>query len=319
VGLLAGGALDSKYTAALLGLGLALWLVATQAGRRWLVTPWPWVGGLLATLCFAPVLGWNAAHGWVSFEKQGGRTGDWRPADALRFIGELLGSQIGLATPLIAILCAAGIWMAARRWRHGPAPALLAALTVPGALVFLEHAVGDRVQANWPAILFPAGCIAAAAYVPRFWRPAAALGFAISAAVYVQAATGAIPIPGRMDPTLIRLAGWDGLASAVAAEPAAFIAADNYGVAAMLAHDLAGPVVGVEPRWPLFDLPLAPIAGKTGLLVRSARRSGPPDPAPWQTITPAGTATRRRDGVVAETYNLFHVTAREDMVRLPSR
>jgi hypothetical protein len=209
--------------------------------------------------------------------------------------------------------------MAARRWRQGPAPALLAALTVPGALVFLEHAIGDRVQANWPAILFPAGCMAAAAYGPRFWRPAAGLGFAMGAVVYLQAATGAVPIPGRMDPTLIRLAGWDGLARAVAAEPAAFISADNYGVAAMLAHDLPGLVVGAEPRWRLFALPLAPVAGKTGLLVRSARRYGPPDPAPWQTVTPAGTAIRSRDGVVAETYDLFRVTAREDMVRLPSR
>ncbi len=318
-GLLAGGALDSKYTAALLGLGIALWLVATPEGRRWLATPWPWIGGLLAGLCFAPVLWWNAAHGWASFEKQGGRTGDWRPADALRFITELLGSQAGLATPWIAVLCAAGVWMAARRWREGPAPALLAALTVPGALVFLQHAVGDRVQANWPAILFPAACIAAAAYVPRFWRPAAALGFAITALVYVQAATGAIPIPGKMDPTLIRLAGWEGLARAVAAEPADFVAADNYGVAAILAHDLPGPVVGAEPRWRLFTLPDAPIAGKTGLLVRSHRRAGPPDPAPWQTLTQLGTATRSRDGAVAETYDLFRVTAREDMVRLPSR
>ena len=220
VGVFAGAALDSKYTAALLGVGIALWLVAVPEGRRWLRTIWPWAGGVLAGLCFAPVLWWNAAHGWASFAKQGGRTGDWHPTDALRHIAELLGSQLGLGTPIVALLCAAGIFFAARRWRQGPAPALLAALTLPGILVFLQHAVGDRVQANWPAILFPAACIAAACYVPRFWRPAAALGFVVAAVVYLQAATAILPLPRAMDPTLIRLAGWDDLARQVdAAHP----------------------------------------------------------------------------------------------------
>ncbi len=319
VGAFAGGALDSKYTAALLGLGIALWLVGTAEGRRWLRAPWPWLGGVLAVLCFLPVLGWNAAHGWASFAKQGGRTGDWRPADALRFLGELVGSQLGLGTPLVVVLCAAGVWMAARRWRQGAAPALLAALTVPGAVVFLQHGVGDRVQANWPAILFPAACIAAAAYAPRFWRPAAALGFGIGALVYLQATTAVIPLPRRLDPSLIRLGGWTGLAEQVAAVHAGFVAADNYGLAAMLAHDIPGPVVGAEPRWSLFALPAAVIAGQSGILIRSRRRAGPPDASPWLTLTPAGRLTRSRDGVVAEEYDLFRVTARQDMVRLPSR
>ena len=42
-------------------------------------------------------------------------------------------------------------------------------------------------------------------------------------------------------------------------------------------------------------------------------------PEPWQTITRVGIVTRSRDGVVAEEYDLFRVTARQDMVRLPSR
>jgi 4-amino-4-deoxy-L-arabinose transferase-like glycosyltransferase len=318
VGLLAGAALDSKYTAALLGLGVAFWLLTTREGRGWLRTPWPWAGGLLAVLVFAPVLWWNAAHGWASFAKQGGRTGDWRPADALNHILELIGGQLGLFTPGVALLCAAGIWAATRRGRQ-PAPALLACLTLPAFLVFLQHAVGDRVQANWPAILAPAACIAAAVYAPRFWRPAAALGFALGGLVYLQAATAILPLPRRLDPTLIRLGGWDGLARQVAAARPAFVAADNYGTAAILAHDLPGPVIGAGPRWSLFALPTAPIAGQTGLLIRSARRAGPPDPAPWAAIQPAGTLGRSRDGIPAETFDLFRVTARQDMVRLPSR
>ena len=319
VGAATGLALDSKYTAVLLVAGIALWLVGTPQGRRQLRTPWPWAGGALAAACFAPVLWWNAAHGWASFAKQGGRTGDWRPAEAARHIGELLAGQLGLGTPLVAVLCAAGVCAAARRWRQGTAPALLAALTVPGVLIFVQHALGDRVQGNWPAILFPAACIAAVAYVPRFWRPAAGLGFAIGAVVYLQAATAIIPLPRKLDPTLIRLGGWDGLARQIAATGAGFVAADNYGLAAMLAHDLPEPVVGTGARWSFFALPAASVARHTGLLVRSRRRAGSPDPAPWLSITPAGAATRSRDGVVAEEYDLFRVTAREDMTLLPSR
>jgi 4-amino-4-deoxy-L-arabinose transferase-like glycosyltransferase len=318
-GLGSGGALDSKYTAVLLGVGIALWLLSNPEGRRWLRTVWPWAGGAIAALCFAPVLVWNAAHGWASFAKQGGRTGDWHPADALRHITELLGSQLGLGTPLVAMLCAAGVWAATRRWRQGPAPALLAALTVPGVAVFLQHAIGDRVQANWPAILFPAASIAAAAYVPRFWRPAAALGFVMTATVYLQAATAAIPLPRRLDPTLSRLGGWDGLAKDIGGLHAGFVAADNYGVAAMLAHDLPAPVVGTEPRWALFRLPEAAIAGRSGLLIRSHRRAGSPDAAPWLSLEPAGTLTRRRGAEVADQYDVFRVIARGNMLRLPNR
>ena len=318
VGLLAGAAMDSKYTAALLGLGIAIWLVARPEGRRLLRTPWPWAGGGLAVACFAPVLWWNALHGFASFVKQGGRTGDWHPADALRHVGELVAGQVGLATPLVGVLCAAGIWAAARRFRQGAVPALLACLTVPGAAVFVEHAFGDRVQANWPAILYPAACIGAAAYAPRFWRPACALGYAVAAVVYIQATTAVLPLPRALDPTLIRLGGWNGLAEQLAARHPAFIAADNYGLAAMLAHEGAGPVVGAEPRWIYFDLPDASIAGQTGLLIRSRRRAGLPDGALWTTLEPAGTAVRSRAGIVAEDYDLYTVTARHDMSRLPS-
>ena len=317
-GLMAGGALDSKYTAALLGVGMALWLVADPVGRGWLRSPWPWAGGALAVAAFIPVVQWNAAHDWASFAKQGGRTGDWHPADALRHTAELLAGQLGLATPLVAVLCVGGIWCAARQCRAGPSPALLTALTLPGIAVFVQHALGDRVQANWPAILYPAAAIAAAVYVPRYWLLAAGSGLALTAFVYLQAVTGVLPLPRAADVTLIRLGGWDGLVAAVARQPGAFVAADNYGLAGELAHGLAGPVIGVEPRWALFDLPLINLSGQSGLLVRSQRRNTPPDPGPWQSIEPAGTLVRSRAGVVAETYDLFRVVPRGAMVRLPS-
>jgi 4-amino-4-deoxy-L-arabinose transferase-like glycosyltransferase len=72
VGLAAGAALLSKYTALLFGPAILIWLVAVPKLRRWLISPWLYLGGLVALLMFAPVILWNADHQWVSFIKQRG-------------------------------------------------------------------------------------------------------------------------------------------------------------------------------------------------------------------------------------------------------
>ena len=304
VGGAAGLGLDSKYTAALLGVGIAVWLL-TPAMRRHLVTPWPYLGGALALALTAPVLVWNAQHAWVSVLKQGGRVGASESARALQFLGELLGGQVGLATPIVFALAMAGLWVCVRRWRE-PAYGLVAALVVPGLLVFVQHAFGARVQANWVAILYPAGALAAALVGTGWWRPAAALGFALSALLYVQAAAAPFVLPRALDPTL-RLAGWQALTREAEAFRPGFIAAEDYAVAAMLAWHSAGvPILSAEPRWRLFDLPET---GGTapGVLLLSTRHREPPDPAYWRDATLLATLVRGRGGVEAETYRLYRV------------
>jgi hypothetical protein len=68
-------------------------------------------------------------------------------------------------------------------------------------------------------------------------------------------------------------------------------------------------VIGVEPRWALFDLPRPEIAGQTGVLVRSARRGSDFDRAPWADVQPIGEAVRDRDGETVERFLLFRVVA----------
>src|ERR1700685_4181107 len=85
VGAAVGVALLSKYTALFFGPAILIWLVTVPKLRRWLISPWPYLGGLVALAIFAPVLLWSADHHWVSFIKQIGRarTADFR----LAFIG----------------------------------------------------------------------------------------------------------------------------------------------------------------------------------------------------------------------------------------
>ena len=162
-GLFGGLALDSKYTALFLWIGVGSWALLVPAVRPWLRRWQPWAACAIGLSLFAPVLAWNAAHGWAGFVRQGGRVEDWRPARAAGFLAELVGGQIGLATPLVWALCMAGLAVAVRRaWRsRDPAWSLLAALSLPPVLVFLQHAFGDRVQGNWPAIIYPALAVAA--------------------------------------------------------------------------------------------------------------------------------------------------------------
>ncbi|WP_343065400.1 glycosyltransferase family 39 protein [Gluconacetobacter sacchari] len=309
MGVAFGLACDSKYTAVLPAGGLVLWCLCSPGGRAWLRTPWPWGGAVLATLLFLPVIGWNHAHHWASFVRQGGRAGDWQPARAVRFLSELAGGQLGLMTPLIALGFGAGIWRAWRRAARDPGAMVLLFWVVPSALVFVQHALGDRVQANWPVLLYPVLAILAAAPVWRFWRAGAVLGCALTLLVYVQSTLAPVSLSPHLDITLRQMAGWQGLARTVdtMAGPGAFVAADEYGLASELA--LALPhrtVIGIEPRWALFDLP--PAAGGAGIFLCSLRHLRDLDLSPFSHATRIGTVERTRMGNVAERYAVFRVT-----------
>jgi 4-amino-4-deoxy-L-arabinose transferase-like glycosyltransferase len=326
VPIFAGLAILSKYTAAFLVLGIGLWLVVVPELRRSLLRPAVWWGTLFGAQAIAPMVEWNGAHGWVSFAKQGGRVGDFAWGRAGRFLSELVVGQIGLATPLIFVLCVGGVGLAVRlAWRRcDPVWTLLVLLTVPPILLFVEHAFGDRVQANWPAIVYPAAVIAACGLEGRRWArlraPAVVLGLAITGVVYLQAAAAVIPLPPRADPTALQLTGWREMAGQVEAlvrqTGAGFVAGDQYGEAAEMARTLPGstPVIAVGTRWQYFSLPPAAVEGRTGLLVQSERRESPVHQAPWSSVKMVGKVVRTRGNAVVERFRVYKVTARPSSV-----
>ena len=124
-----------------------------------------------AALIFAPNLVWQAQHGWMTFAFQFGRMA--HGAFTLRYLAEFVGAQFGaLATPLILVLAAIGMW---RARRPGDDRFLLFVLVGVALLYFLQHALHDRVQGNWPCFLYPALAILAAD--ARAGRPALAGAF----------------------------------------------------------------------------------------------------------------------------------------------
>jgi 4-amino-4-deoxy-L-arabinose transferase-like glycosyltransferase len=219
VGIAAGLGLLSKFSMLFLGAGALVWLLVDRNARRWLLTPWPWVAALLAVAIFIPNLLWQSRHHWETFAFQFGRIGTGH--FTLRFLGEFLAAQFGLATPLIFVLMALGLW---RATRLSSDRLLLAMLVWVGLGYFLEHVLHDRVQGNWPCFLYPMLAILAAdAYVnpassseaagdqkSGLWRKVSMIAAPMAAvfllAVYAQALYA--PLPLRRDP-VARLLGRD--------------------------------------------------------------------------------------------------------------
>jgi len=210
VGAAAGLGLLSKFSALFLGLGVLVWLILDRKARKWLLSPWPYLGAILAMLIFLPNLLWQSQHHWQTFAFQLARTGAGH--FTLRFLGEFLAAQLGLATPLIFVLMAAGLWRATKlmRGEAGGGLLMLAILAWVGLGYFIAHSLHDRVQGNWPCFLYPALCILAADGFGQtgVWRRVSALAaptaLLLLLAVYLQAQFAVLP--WKKDP-LARILG----------------------------------------------------------------------------------------------------------------
>ena len=133
----------------------------------------------------------------------------------------------------------------------------MAVLTLPPIALFLQHALGDRVQGNWPAIMYPAAVIALPGWMAGSGGPAAGarrgVGIGDNRVCLRTGTRRAISLPPRIDPTAFRLSGWSGLAAQVEAmrvwTGAAFVASEDYGEAAELAWLLPPdvPVIAIDP------------------------------------------------------------------------
>lgn len=242
VGLIAGLGLLSKYSLLFLGAGIVLWLLWVPEARRWWTSWQLWAGGALALLVFSPVLYWNHAHEWVSFYKQFGRAGS--SGYTAKYIFEFLGALVGLLNPLIALLAAGGAAILFKSFRARDGAASLVLLTTLPFLAYLfYHALHSRVQANWPAPLFPAFAIMAGVFVTSLradqalWRKVAIAGVAVGVLTAVVVQVHAVhPLTGqlaRKDPTF-QLRGWDEIGAVLAElaerEQAAFVLTTSYGL-----------------------------------------------------------------------------------------
>ena len=269
VGAAVGFGLLSKYTALFFAPAILIWLVIVPKQRHWLLSPWLYLGAIIAAAMFVPVILWNAEHQWVSFIKQIGRARieDFNPA----FIAELVPIQFVFATPLVAILGAMGLYgLYMRKTGAMSARVLIDVMFWVITLYFVWHSLHARVEANWLAPVYPAFAIAAAVAGHRMsWegraqrvsdfclRWASPLAILMFMALIVQANTGLLS-GYRRDPTVRSVGiGWRTLAAEIEAARirlgATCVLAPDYGTASWLAFYLPHTTCVMQPmqriRW----------------------------------------------------------------------
>jgi dolichyl-phosphate-mannose-protein mannosyltransferase len=325
VGAAVGTALLSKYTALFFGPAILIWLVLVPKLRRWLISPWPYLGALVASAVFAPVILWNRDHQWVSFIKQIGRARieDFKPT----FLGELIPTQIAFATPLVFILGAMGLYALLRR-NAGALGARALINTTFWTIVayFIWHSLHARVEANWFAPVYPAFAIAAAVaanltqwdarqqrLVDFCLRWAAPTGILMFALLILQANTGLLT-GYRRDATVRSVGvGWRDLAAGIeevrVRVGATCVLAPDYGTTGWLAFYLPrGTCVAQQSqriRWVNMPEPdPAQLAGRL-LYVDEVRTGGQPKlKEAFAKVEEVAQLKRMRGPLTIETYAL---------------
>ncbi len=278
VGVAVGVALLSKYTALLFGPAILIWLLIVPRMRRWLWSPWPYLGGIVAFAVFTPVILWNADHDWVSFIKQFGRA----RIETFRasYILEIIPTQFAFATPFVFVLGVMGLYALMKRDTGAlTARALIQSMIWTIVAYFGWHALHARVEANWLSPIYPAFAIAAAVAVNRTqWaareqrsvrfsmRWAGPLGVLMFTALVVQANTGLLS-GYRRDATVRSVGvGWREVAKEINAirqrTDASCVLASDYGTTSWLAFYLPkGTCVaqrGERYRWSFMPEPIVP-------------------------------------------------------------
>ena len=106
-GILAGFGLENKHTMLIFGGGLVLGLLLTPQ-RKAFLSPWIWIGGVIAFLIFLPNLVWNIQHHFPFIEEQINirRSGRDVALSPLAFLGQ----EILTMHPLTLPIWAAGLW-----------------------------------------------------------------------------------------------------------------------------------------------------------------------------------------------------------------
>ena len=280
-GLAAGLACLSKYSALFLGLGILVWLLASQDGRRRLASPGPWLALVVASGVFSLNVGWNATHQWLTFAKQFGRVAPHTFAP--RFFPELMVSQLLLLNPLLAVY----LWRPGRGSNSvggGGWPFLLTAL--PFVLYLALHSLHDRVQAHWPAPVYAGLAIAAAFGASRvggFGRrlrwSVPVLGASVTALAASVCVLPTLGVRLPVDP-LGPVRGWPAFARQLdglrRTNGASWVGTMSYGLAAQLADEplLSAPILQVSERarWRNGVSAGAPDVSKPGILVDLPRR-----------------------------------------------
>lgn len=246
-----------KYTIAVLPVAFIVLLLFTPERRRHLFSWSFFISGVIFLLSLLPILVWNAKNGWVNFQHNAGHVLKSNGAAIkVQYVAELLGGQLGLLGPVLAIFLLISIYRVAGLWlreRDATAGVLLAG-TVPLFFICFLVSLSRRVYVNWP---MPGALAATMIFIYAIERGLVVLpstrrvfshllgpSILISLSAYALFLGVTAGVPGRFLPTK-KLVGWHSLGSDVkelvkARPDEPFVMATNYGVASIIAFYSGG-------------------------------------------------------------------------------
>ena len=315
-GLFLGLAMDSKYHAVFLGLGVFGFLLASPEQRSWLKRKEPWLAVGVALVAFSPTILWNARNGWQSFAYQGVsrfKESGFEP----RELWEYPVSQLLLLTPAIAAWAWAAGFRTLGRWRSSDwRDRFLTALSMPMLIFFFLVIFSRPVRGHWPVPAYVTGLILSAAAVARGGTLGRRLHVgslaALAVAYFLAPLVLQIAIPSE------KRSGWAFLAAEVGKRKPDFVICHEYHHASQMAY-LMRPVEAWEmtpvgkpsknfPNWWTPE----PYRGRNAVFVAEARkldaalprivesfdRVGPPEPVSVPRVDFPGREKKKRDYVI---------------------
>ncbi len=248
VGLAVGLGLLSKLYVALLGVGLALYLLFQE--KSWLRRREPYLAALVALVVFLPVLYWNWTHDWamvrfLAYE---------RAESGAPFGPTAMRQMLELHFPLILTLFPAYLWAMAAAWRRRADArfSFLLLTSLPALILPFVLAPTGASRGHLPG----PGYIGLAVVLAALWTRATAALAAANAAVLAAFAALVLvpslpPFPGAREYYGWREAGARAVQEVREAGGGAILVAHRYQVAAHLGYYTqdAAPVL-VLPRPP---------------------------------------------------------------------
>lgn len=246
LGISIGMGLLSKYTMAFFYVSGLLFMIFHRESRKLLATKNPYLAFVTSIVVFSPVIFWNAGNAWVTLKHAAGQA---HLADGLalsvRYFFEFLGSQLGVVTPVLAVMIFVALW----RLRKDKEGAFLFWFSVPVILFFVIKSVQGKVQANWALTGYATGFIAFSAHYIRdiassrrsikvLSAAAVLLAFTVTVVAHLPSLPG---LPPEKNPVK-KLMGWqelgketDRLYAEISSAGPVFVFSDSYQVAGELA------------------------------------------------------------------------------------
>ncbi len=250
----------SKYTMALFVPGLLLFLVLSPQARPFWKKPYLYLAGVLTAALVSPIVFWNIAHHWASFNHIGDLGGVHQQSwFRLKSVGDFLVGQLGVLSPLMGIFCLAAPLIGWQQWRkksvHATSYLWLFSFSAPTLLFFFLLSFKTEVYANWPAPAYLAALMLLAGWTDsllqspvaertRKWLNATLIvSFIFTATAHLQVLHPFLPLTGRAADSANRIRGWRevGLQTGIClrelqkqSDTPVFLAARRYQIAGIL-------------------------------------------------------------------------------------